>query len=271
MPDPFSPIGLFDSGFGGLTVLKALLKFLPYESFVYFADNLHAPFGEKSTKEIIFYAEEAARFLMQQKIKLLVVACNTSSSLALEGLQKKLPIPVVGVVGPTLEKLKLLKVRRLGVVATLATVSSEVYPKGLSATAKGLKIVQQACPKLVPLIERGETDSSALREALKKYLAPLKKEKLDYLLLGCTHYPLIKKLFQKYLGKKVKIVDSSSTCLCEVRKRLLSRGLLAPLGNAPAVKFFVSKEPQLFQKIGEGILGKKIEKVLIKDENLECR
>ena len=266
------PIGLFDSGIGGLTVLKELLKLLPHENFIYFADNLHLPLGDKTEEEILKYARETALFLLSKKIKLLIVACNTTSSLALEGLQKLMPIPVVGVIQPLVREAALLKTK-IGVIATQATVKTGIYLKKLKKSCPQSLVFEKACPRLVPLIEKGDFLSRELKKVVEDYLEPLKKAKIEQLLLGCTHYPLIKELCESYLGSKTKIIEASRPCAKEVKKQLLAKGLAAiPWQNKPvgAVNFYVSGNISLFQRIGEKFLGKTIEKVLKKDNNFTC-
>ncbi len=274
------PIGLFDSGIGGLTVLKELVKLLPQENFIYFADNLHLPLGDKTETEILSYAKETALFLLRKKIKLLVVACNTTSSIALDALRDLLPIPVIGVIQPLVKEAILLKKARIGVIATRATIRTGVYAKELTKKAPQSVVFEKACPLLVPLIEKGDFFSGELKKTVEIYLKPLKQAKIELLLLGCTHYPLVRAFCENYLGPDTEIIEASLPCALEVKKQLLTKGLantnattdaiIKNITKKSSVCFFVSGDELSFQRSGELFLGKTIEKVLRKDNNFTC-
>lgn len=262
-------IGVFDSGVGGLTVLKELTDLLPGENFIYFADNKHLPLGSKSEEEILKHAEEAALFLAAKNIKLLVVACNTTSSVALKFLQSLLQIPVIGVIAPLIQKAAVLKKRKMAVLATSATVRTGVYFQELKKRLPRSLVFEKACPLLAPLIEKGLFSSMLLQETIKAYLRPLKKEKIDLLVLACTHYPLALPLFQNCLSRKVQIIDGALCCARQVKRQLQRKKMLSGV-NQGRIEFFASGKTASFQKTAEKIFGKTIEKVLKKNNNFRC-
>lgn len=240
------PIGVFDSGFGGLTVLRAIKEALPLESFIYFGDTARLPYGSKSGDTIIRYSIENASLLQSLDIKALVVACHTACSFALHELEKFLPIPVIGVTLPAIEKMKQLS-GKLGVIATRATISSGIYQ------AQFPQIEAIACPLFVPLAEEGWIDHPITDRVIQEYLQPLKDKKIDTLLLGCTHYPLLKKRIQMFLGPHVEILDPGEAC-AQALKRVLSQNYLQRT-SAGADQFFVSDGPEQFCRLGEAFLG----------------
>lgn len=258
------PIGVFDSGFGGLSVLKELSALLPNEDFIYFADNYHAPFGDKSFSEIKSYTKKAVDFFKQKKIKALVIACNTTAALSFEDLKKEISFPVIDVIFPLVEKAILLKKIKVGLIATVATVKSQIYTKSLQQIDPQIKVIEVACPSLVPLIEKGDFQNPEIENALEKYLFPLKEEKIDLLLLGCTHYPLIKNQINDFFGAQIEVIDSSKVTSLVLKNKLIEKNLFIRKAKTQKLEFYVTKNSDNFCEVAKKILGKRIEKVILK-------
>lgn len=254
-----SPIGIFDSGLGGLTVVKEIIRVLPHENIIYFGDTARVPYGTKSKKTIEKFSSQNTRFLTKFKVKLIVVACNTSSSLALNLLKRTFKIPITGVIEPG-AKQALLKTKngRVGVIGTRATISSGVYQKALTGYKRKIRVFAISCPLFVPLVEEGWLGKDVTKAIAYNYLKPLKSKKIDTLILGCTHYPLIKATIRKIMGPGVQLVDSAGAVASEVKCILDEKGLRAGGRRRPRYQFFVSDEPQFFSKEGSKFLGRKI-------------
>ena len=253
------PIGVFDSGVGGLTVFKALESALPAESFVYLGDTARVPYGPKSKETVIRYGIEAARFLRKQDVKMLVVACNTVSSVAIDAVAGEAHVPVVGVILPGARRAILLsKGGRIGVIGTRATVLSEAYPRAILAENAKAEVFSQACPLFVPLAEEGWTEHDVTRRVAEEYLASLREAGVDTLVLGCTHYPLLRRVIGEAMGPSVVLVDSADAVAEEVREWLArDRTIAAPEGERKiASRFYVTDAPGPFQAVAERILGK---------------
>jgi glutamate racemase len=225
------PIGIFDSGIGGLTVLKALRSRLPTESYVYLGDTARLPYGTKSADTVERYALRAAAFLAEHQVKMLVVACNTASSTALPALQRAFEIPVIGVVEPGARAAVRLTRGRVGVIGTESTVASGAYERALRELRAGLCVVAQACPLFVPLAEEGWFEHPVTREVARIYLAPLSEAGVDTVILGCTHYPLLRGAIAEGLGPGVELVDSASSVAAVVAAVVEERGLEAAGGG----------------------------------------
>jgi glutamate racemase len=252
-------IGVFDSGVGGLTVTREIAKFLPYENIVYFGDTARVPYGIKSKQTIIKFSLENILFLLKQDVKIIVVACNTSSSVALPILRRHFKIPIIGVISPGIkEAIYATRNNRIGVIATKATVNSGAYERQIKRLNPKIKVFNQACPLLVPLAEEGWLNDKATLDIANHYLKPLKKANIDTLILGCTHYPLLKKVFKKILGKSVRLIDSAQQVALEAKEVLASEGMLNRKRN-PKYLFYVSDELQQFKKLAKNFLGKDIE------------
>lgn len=250
-------IGMFDSGIGGLTVLQQLSKKLPQEHFIYFGDTARLPYGEKSRETILRYSIENTVFLMEKNIKAIVVSCNTASSVAIEKLQQIFNIPIIGVIDPGVEQVvQTTMTKRIAVLGTKGTINSGVYREKILNRLPDAIIHSIACPLFVPLVEEGFINHESAKLIVKEYLAPLRKEKVDTLLLGCTHYPLLKPLIQEVMGDDVKIVDSATCCAETVAKLLLKLNLEANHPKLPAYQFYVSDNPSKFGKLGGDILGR---------------
>ncbi len=258
------PIGIFDSGIGGLTVLKELRRVLPDEQLIYFGDTARIPYGTKSAALVTQYALEDAAFLMQYKVKLIVVACNTASALAIDTLQKELPVPVVGVVLPgALAALRESRSGKIGVIGTTATINSKAYKKTIVEKAAGRDVLvdQQACPLLVPLVEEGWLEDDITDLTLKRYLGDLLNIPVDTLVLGCTHYPLLKPAIRKLAGEQVALIDSGHETAVYVKEALQQHDLLHKGPRLADDYFFVSDIPQKFAEIGSRFLGEKLSSV----------
>lgn len=250
------PIGLFDSGFGGLTVMKELARLLPYENLIYFGDTAHLPYGNKSPETVLKYALANADFLMKQGIKLLIIPCHTACSHALEILQAKLPIPVIGVIQPGLELVK--EIDRIAILATTSTIESGIYQSLIGKINPHAKIIGQACPLFVPLIEEGFHNHPAAELIAATYLEPLRGE-VDAALLACTHYPLIRPVIQKVLGPEVELIEPALKCAEEVIRTLSQSGTLNSQRKKPSYRFFASDDPNKFRRLGKVFLGSEIE------------
>lgn len=231
-----SPIGIFDSGIGGLTILETIQKRLPHESFLYLADTLHLPYGDKSAAEILSYTRQGAHTLVQKGIKLLVLACHTASCATLPALQNELPVPVVGMVGAGLRALqKMPDKKRIALLATQATIQSGIYQTLIQNTLSPEALFPIACPLFTPLIEK-RASPAALLEPIASTLAPLQTERPDVAFLACTHYPLIEKLLFDHL--QIPLVEPSKEVAEEVANLLFEKSLAAPPTNIPSVRFF---------------------------------
>ncbi|MBX3007280.1 MAG: glutamate racemase [Melioribacteraceae bacterium] len=254
-----NPIGFFDSGIGGLTVVKSFLRTMPNENLVYFGDTARVPYGSKSNDTVIEYSLQAANFLLRKNIKLLVVACNTASSVALTELRKFLTIPVIGMIEPG-AKLALMETRnkKIGVIGTNATINNKAYSHELKKLNPKLKVFEKACPLFVPLAEEGWTDHKATELIAKEYLSEFKEKDIDTLILGCTHYPILSDIIQKVVGKKVNLVDSGTPSARLVEDYLNGRGIRNQSVHHGQSEFYVSDMPTKFRDIAEKFLGKKI-------------
>ena len=259
---PNAPIGVFDSGLGGLTVVRELRRRLPSEEILYFGDLAHLPYGTKSTEEIRRLSTDCARFLLKKKIKALVIACNSASSVAFKLLSNMLPVPVLDVISPAVEEaLALTRNSRVGVIATYATVESGSYAKSLARKSPEAEYFLKPCPLFVPLAEEGWLDDAVALETARKYLAPIKKKEVDTLILGCTHYPLLGKVIARVMGPKVRLVDSAAPTALRLKALLQERGLLYPGTRRAPLKIFVTDHVRNFARIGEAFLGERLRSV----------
>ena len=255
-------IGVFDSGVGGLTVVKELLRQLPDERIVYFGDTARVPYGIKSKETIIRFSIENILFLLKQDVKLICVACNTVSSIALPEIRNHFRVPIVGVLSPgAREAVDATKNKRIGVIGTKATINSRAYEREIKMLDQNIKITSQACPLFVPFVEEGWIKERAVFEVAENYLRPLKKAGVDTLILGCTHYPLLKKVIKKVMGEDVALIDSAKQAACEVKQILAQTGLLE--SNArPQRNFYVSDGPAWFQGLAKRFLGHQVKEVI---------
>ena len=258
MSDP-RPIGVFDSGIGGLTVLQALWRRLPNESTVYLGDTARVPYGTKSADVVIRYSVKNAEFLLARDIKLLVVACNTASSVALPALERALPVPVVGVIAPG-ARAAIARTRggRVGVIGTPGTIRSGAYQRALAQLRPDVQVSAKACPLFVPLAEEGWTEGNVPRLVAREYLAEFANGGVDVLVLGCTHYPLLRSVISDVVGEGISLVDSAEATAEVVQTQLIGSGSLAEGGAAPSHSFFVTDVPEPFREVGARFLGRPI-------------
>jgi glutamate racemase len=256
------PIGVFDSGIGGLTVVHALTTRLPHENIVYFGDTARVPYGPKSAQVVREYAAQDVDFLISQDVKMVVIACNTVSAVALDIVQKHAKVPVVGVILPgALAAMNLTKKKRVGIIGTRATVNSKAYTNAIRQFDPDVQVFAQECPLFVPLAEEGWVDHAVTHMVAKEYLFPLKLEKIDTLILGCTHYPILHKAIAAAFDGTVSLIDSGEATAAEVEKLLDEHKLRNPSTQMPNLKFYVSDVPAKFTEVGERFLGHKMGRV----------
>jgi len=256
------PIGVFDSGIGGLTVVRALHQRLPHENIVYFGDTARVPYGPKSPQVVREYAAEDVDFLVSKDVKMVVVACNTVSSVALDVVQRHAKVPVIGVIVPGAEAaVRATSGRRVGVIGTSATVNSKAYVNAIRQFDPAVEVFSQVCSLFVPLAEEGWIDHQVTDLVAKEYLFPLKLERIDTLILGCTHYPLLRNAIAKAVEDSVVLIDSGEATAEKVKDVLVSEGLQNPSTLDANLQFYVSDIPARFAEIGERFLGRKMGRV----------
>ncbi len=256
------PIGIFDSGVGGLTVLRAVREQLPNENLIYLGDTARVPYGTKSRATVERYAVEDAAFLINKGVKVIIIACNTASALARERLRREFAIPFLSVIGPGVRAAaKATKNHRIGVIATEATIDSGAYANGIreECGAQAVEIFAQACPLFVPLVEEAETDSALAQQVAEKYLASLRAQQIDTLVLGCTHYPLLKPVIAETIGRSVHLIDSGAATAMEIAALLSDQNLLNPQAAKGWNEFYVTDAAQRFHRIAERFLGYPLE------------
>ncbi|MBI5542295.1 MAG: glutamate racemase [Deltaproteobacteria bacterium] len=259
-------IGVFDSGVGGLTVLKALIRRLPEESTVYLGDTARVPYGTKSPEVVTRYSLANARLLMRQEIKLLVVACNTASSVSLPALAQQLPFPVIGVIEPGAQAAAAAtSTGRVGVIGTPGTIASGAYQSALGRNRPGAQVLARACPLFVPLAEEGWTEGEVVEAIARKDLVDFGPFGIDTLVLGCTHYPMLKGAIANVVGAGVKLVDSAETTATAVEALLAEHKLFAPKGSRPRRRYFVTDLPERFAEIGTRFLEQPVESAELVD------
>jgi len=254
---PELPIGVFDSGIGGLTVVRALLERLPHENILYFGDTARVPYGVKSAATITQYAAQITDFLVARRVKLLIVACNTMAAVAVEAIRARSPVPVLDVIeAGAAAAIEQTRNRHVGVIGTLATMDSGAYEQAIRRQHPEITIHSRACPLFVPLVEEGWLDHPVTRLTAEEYLAPLLTAGIDTLVLGCTHYPLLQPLLQEVAGAPVRLIDSAHTTAERARQRLAEMQLLNPGASRPEHRYYVTDVPQRFQHIGERFLDR---------------
>ncbi|MDD3267013.1 MAG: glutamate racemase [Burkholderiales bacterium] len=256
-----SPIGVFDSGIGGLSVVKSLMESLPNEDVIYFGDIARIPYGTKSVATIKKFTEQTVRFLLKQEVKAIVIACNTISAVAKDTvLQLAGNIPVIDVISAGTKASTDIS-NKIGVIATPATINSNAYPRAIHEINPDSEVFAQACALFVPMIEEGFTDHPALELIARDYLAPILEDDIDSLILGCTHYPLIYNTITKIVGDKIKIIDPAITTCKQLTDALVARNLLNNNSRQGQYKFYVTDVPVKFQKIGEMFLNRALEQI----------
>lgn len=255
------PIGVFDSGLGGLTVTKAIQKEMPGEKLVYFGDTARIPYGTKSPETIVRYARQIIRFFRKEKkVKCVVVACNTSSAWALETVRGEFPIPILGVIEPgAYAAVSATRNGRIGVIGTEGTIASGAYVRAIHKIFPKAKVYSKACPLFVPLVEEGKLTGPVTEAVAREYLKPLLKAKVDTLVLGCTHYPLLKKTLAKVAGKNVRIVDSAEETARSLHHNLETHGV--PMNGQGGCHYYVSDLSRKFKERAQRFLGRHISKV----------
>ncbi len=262
------PIGVFDSGIGGLTVVRRLRAMLPDESIVYFGDSARVPYGTKSPETVLRFTREATRFLGRFDVKLMVVACNTASALALPSLRDETPLPMVGVIQPGVRAaLRATRTKRIGVIGTSATIRSKAYEEAIHALEPKAVVATGACPLFVPLAEEGWTEGPVVEDIARVYLDPLQQAEIDTLVLGCTHYPLLEAAIAKVMGEEITLVEPAVETSTEVATVLAGLGLTAPAGRAGTARYFVSDIPAQFREVGNRFLGSPMDQVEWVDQN----
>ncbi|MGB5217421.1 MAG: glutamate racemase [Smithella sp.] len=269
-------IGVFDSGIGGLTVVRALMERLPFENIIYFGDTARVPYGVKSVETINRYAAEITEFLIKQDVKMLIVACNTMAAVAHQTIVDLSNVPVAAIASQTIvEPVPVLEVidasarmaiqntktKSIGVIGTPATINSNAYARAIHLLDKDAKVYSQACPLFVPLVEEGWFDHPATRLIAQEYLKPVIAEQVDTLVLGCTHYPLLKPLLQEIMGKSVTLIDSAEAMADNAADLIDQQKIDNKAGTPPDYTFFVSDLPYRFQTIGERFLGRTLGRV----------
>lgn len=262
------PVGIFDSGMGGLTVLKALIERLPSENTVYLGDTARLPYGTKSAETVVRYSLQNTAFLVRQNIKLLVVACNTASANSLPVLAEKYDVPVIGVIEPGARAaVRETRNSRIGVIGTHATIDSRAYEVAIGDIDPGISLIQVPCPLFVSLAEEGWTDNEVARMAAEKYLAPMAGCGIDTLLLGCTHYPLLKGVISEVIGDGVRLIDSALETAAAVSACLEEKGMKRAAKEKGWRKFFVTDLPSRFWEVSRRFLGEELDNVSLVDLN----
>lgn len=267
MPDN-RPIGIFDSGLGGLTVLKAVQELLPNESLVYFGDSGRTPYGTKSPETVLKYTFQDINFLLEHQVKMIVIACNTASACSLDAVLKQYTLPIVEVVGPgSRAAVRTSKTGRIGVIGTPATISSGVYERAIQAASARLNPATKAtyfgkaCPLFVPLVEEGWWDRDVTALTVREYMKPLQEAGVDTVVLGCTHYPLLQSAIQKEMGEGVTLVNSALEVAREVQAVLTERDIATGEEGPGSVSFFTSDSVEKFAELGSIFLGQPLENV----------
>ncbi|MBP9111893.1 MAG: glutamate racemase [Polyangiaceae bacterium] len=266
-PSPSSPLGVFDSGLGGLTVVRALRALLPHEDILYLGDTARVPYGTKGEGTVVRYAAACAKHLVKYDVKAIVIACNTVSAVAPERLRAELDLPIIGVIEPGAEAAVRTSVTgKIGVLATQATINSGAYARAVMSASTRAEVVQQAAPLLVPLVEEGWLEGDVPKLAIERYLEPFVRAKVDTIVLGCTHYPLLRPLIEeaakRMISKDVRIIDSASAVASTVATFLQSRSLAnTDASNVGKVRIQVTDLPRSFELVATRFLGNSAEGV----------
>ena len=252
------PIGVFDSGLGGLTAVRALRQILPEENLIYFGDTARVPYGGRSKETLLKYARQDVRFLRSFDLKAVIIACGTVSTTSLDTLQSENDLPIVGVVEPTCRRALLVtKTKRVGIIATLASIRSGAYENTLRRLDPTVKVIGQPCPLFVPLVENGRIHRGdvVIETVAKEYLQPMKDAGVDTLILGCTHYPLLTDIIADIMGPEVELVSAGEESAFELKRVLKIRGLRADENRTGGAEFYVSDRPEDFERLASAFLG----------------
>jgi glutamate racemase len=257
-----APIGVFDSGMGGLTVVREMMSQLPNESIIYFGDTARVPYGPKSPDTVLRYSREITSFLKGEGVKVLVVACNTATAHALPALRREFDMPIVGVIEPGARAAAAVtKTKRVGVIGTAGTIKSKAYEKEIRKILPDVEVTAQACALFVPLVEEGWLDSEVTRAVARNYLAPIVSAEVDTLVLGCTHYPLMKTVIGNVVGREVRLIDSAHETARQAGEILRAHGLENGTPDGARYRFIASDAPDTFLGLGERFLGSPIDRV----------
>lgn len=253
-----APIGVFDSGIGGMTITRELIRQLPDERLVYFGDTARVPYGSKSRETVIAYTKQILHFMETKEVKAIVVACNTISAYALEAVRDSVNVPIIGVVKPGARvAANATKNKRIGVIGTEGTVRSGLYEKFIHEIDPDIQVFQKACPLFVPLVEEGWWHDSVTTEVVQRYLAEIREKEIDTLIMGCTHYPLLRSTIREVIGSKVNLVNPAYETAVEIRRILEWKDLLCSPGGDPAgekYEFCVSDDPERFRSFAASVL-----------------
>jgi glutamate racemase len=256
------PIGVFDSGIGGLTVVRELMRQLPHESIIYFGDTARVPYGPKSPETVVRYSREITTFLKNQGVKAVVIACNTATAHALLTLRKEFDLPMIGVIGAGARAAaRATKSGNVGVIGTQGTINSRAYERAIAHELPTANIIVRACPLFVPLVEEGWLESDATSLIASEYLGGFVDAKIDTLVLGCTHYPLLKRTIGEVVGRQVRLIDSAEETAAETGFTLRTRGLASENSSNVEYRFIASDMPDQFLRVGQRFLGQAIDKV----------
>lgn len=256
------PIGIFDSGIGGLTVLQEVVEQFPNEEIIYFGDTARIPYGTKSKEAVIRYSFQCIRFLLSKDVKMIVIACNTASAVALEPALKEFDIPILGVIEAGAKAaVKGTLNGKVGVIGTTGTINSNAYQKAIRNMSPAAEVIGQACPLFVQIVEDGWEDTEVAMLTAEKYLIDMKEHDVDTLVLGCTHYPILRYTLRKVLGEDVVLVNPAYETAKEAREILTERKLLTERTDMPKVEFFVSDDAEKFRRIGGNMLNRNIDSV----------
>ncbi|MDR3588546.1 MAG: glutamate racemase [Negativicutes bacterium] len=265
--DSKAAIGVFDSGVGGLTVVRELTRLMPDENYIYFGDTARAPYGSRPPAQILDFMHQILRFFLSRRIKLAVYACNTMTALGLEAARHYYPFPLVGMNTGVRAALKATRNKKIGVIATQATIASGKHGKTVKTVDPGATLYPQACPKLVPLIEGGRLEGPRLEEAVAEYLTPLKEAEVDALILGCTHYPLVSTAIGRFMGSRVALIDPASETALDARNLLAKHGGFAP-GGQGSIRLCFSADLARARRFAASILGEgpvEFEQIVLQD------
>ncbi|MNJ45779.1 glutamate racemase [Paenibacillus bouchesdurhonensis] len=253
-------IAILDSGVGGLTVAKEVMRQLPREKIIYFGDTARTPYGPRSPEEVTLFTEQIVDYLIQFDPKMIVIACNTATAAALEHIKKKVSIPVIGVIHPGARAaISATKTGRVGVIGTIGTINSGAYTSALKELNPVIDVVSDACPAFVPLVEQGQFETPEAQQVVEESLQGMKQHPIDCLILGCTHYPFLKRSIQEVMGPKVKLISSADETAREISTVLYQKGQLARGNEIPIHQFFCSGDSEMFSKIARQWLGEQIE------------
>ena len=252
------PIGIFDSGVGGLTVFKQIRKELPNENIVYLGDTKNFPYGNKTKKEIIKFAIENTEILIKKGVKLIVIACGTATSQAIDILQEKFDIPIIGIIEPTIQYVKEQNIKEIGVIATEGTIRSGAWEKKLKENIEDIKVINKACPMLATIAEEGKAESKEGRKAIKEYMEPFKKNRINKIILGCTHFPIYDRIIKEELEYDVELIDTGIT-VSKYLKNFLMKKNLNNIEDESRESIYLTKPEKEFKNIAKNIMGMDIE------------